>query len=254
MKVSQKTWTDYVGNLRDLNDTATGKVRQYLETHEIQTNEDRNQLVSYAFAVSTKYGEGAAALSAKMFDSIAAAEGVSIPEAEIADTATMDETARAVVGTLKTGNNDIVAGSVGRLVKMAGVDTTMKNAIRYGAEWAWLPQGNETCAFCLMLASRGWQHASKDALKNGHAEHIHAHCDCIYAVRFDSSTDYEGYNPDKYLQMYEDAEGDTWQEKVNSMRRNISNNNKKTIRIQKKEKPLRSIASRDEGVNIIKKQ
>ena len=105
-------------------------------------------------------------------------------------------------GTLKTGNAETVSGSVGRLVKMAGVDTVMKNALRDGAMWAWIPQGSETCAFCIMLASRGWQHASKNALRHGHAQHIHAHCDCLYAVRFDDSTDYAGYDPQRYLDMY----------------------------------------------------
>ena len=77
-----------------------------------------------------------------------------------------------------------------------------------------------------MLASRGWQHISDRALKNGHAEHIHAHCDCQYAVRFDNNTEVEGYDPDKYLEMYENAEGDTWQEKLNAMRRENDRINK----------------------------
>ena len=45
----------------------------------------------------------------------------------------------------------------------------LKNALRDGAEFAWVPNG-DTCAFCMTLASRGWQRASKRAIKNGHAE------------------------------------------------------------------------------------
>jgi hypothetical protein len=80
--------------------------------------------------------------------------------------------------------------------------------------------------FCLTLASRGWQEASKKAIKNGHAEHIHANCDCTYAVRFDKNTTVEGYEPEKYLEIYENAEGDTPEEKINSMRRIQYRNNK----------------------------
>lgn len=219
LTVSQDSWNDYTDRLRLLNDTAADEVRQYLGTHDVTSREGRGQLIDYAYGVATKYGEGSAALSAQMYDAIARAEGMELPEAEVAETATIDETARAVVGTMKTGNNEVVAGSIGRLVKVAGVDTTMKNALRDGAQWAWIPQGSETCAFCIMLASRGWQYASEAALKGGHAEHIHANCDCTYAVRFSSDTEYEGYDPDKYLRMYEDAEGNSWQEKLNSMRR-----------------------------------
>ena len=39
--------------------------------------------------------------------------------------------------------------------------------------------------------------------------------DCTYAVRFDKNTDVEGYEPEKYLEMYQNAEGDTPQEKIN---------------------------------------
>lgn len=195
---------------------------QLPENLDTLSREKRSELVRIGYAYATKYGEGAAAASCEMYDAIAKESGVDVPDAEPAETATYPEAGKAVNGTLKTGNAEIVAGSVGRMVKMAGVDTMMKNAIRDGAEWAWIPQGNETCAFCIMLASRGWQRASKAALNGDHADHIHAHCDCMYAIRFDSETNVEGYDPEKYKAMYDEAEGDTWEEKLNSMRREIS--------------------------------
>ena len=51
-------------------------------------------------------------------------------------------------------------------------------------------------------------------LKGGHAEHIHANCDCEFAVRFDGSTSVAGYDPEKYLAQYREAGSD-----VNAMRR-----------------------------------
>ena len=97
----------------------------------------------------------------------------------------------------------------------------LKNAERDGAQFAWVPMG-DTCAFCLTLASRGWQYMSKNAMKHGHAEHIHANCDCTYAIRFDESSTVAGYDSDRYLEMYENAEGSTPAEKINSMRREIA--------------------------------
>lgn len=64
------------------------------------------------------------------------------------------------------------------------------------------------------LDSRGWQTASKKLLKNGHAEHIHAHCDCEFAVRSHSGTSVAGYDPEKHLKQYRDAGSD-----MNAMRR-----------------------------------
>lgn len=51
-------------------------------------------------------------------------------------------------------------------------------------------------------------------LKGGHAEHIHAHCDCEFAVRFRSDTTVAGYDPDEYYRQYREAGGD-----INAMRR-----------------------------------
>ena len=47
------------------------------------------------------------------------------------------------------------ASGVSRLVKRAGADTTPHNAVRDGAEWAWVPHG-DACPFCRMLAYNGW--------------------------------------------------------------------------------------------------
>ncbi len=97
-----------------------------------------------------------------------------------------------------------------------------------------MPRG-DTCAFCITLASRGWQKASRAALKGGHAEHIHANCDCEYAVRFDGKSGVEGYDPEKYLKMYENAEGGSSQEKINSMRRELEAGKRDEINARKRE-------------------
>ena len=219
MTIPERTWLRYIRMLSAINSTASKKFAAYLATHDVMTKAGRKAAIDYAAALATKYGESAAAVACEMYDVVAEASGVIVPSAEPAETASYGEVAKAVNGVLKQSQNvDMISSVVGRLVKRTGADTTLNNAIRDGAEFAWVPSG-DSCAFCIMLASNGWQRASKKALKGGHAEHIHANCDCTYAIRFDSRSNVAGYDRDKYLEIYENAEGSTWREKLNSMRK-----------------------------------
>lgn len=230
MRVTQKAWDNYVKLLRKFSDRATNEMKAYLSTQNVLYNEGnitlyqyRENLIRYAYALATKYGEGAGAAACEMYDAVSALENANVPPALPARTATYGEVAKAVLGTLKTANDEIVSSAVGRQVKMVGVDTMMQNALRDGAEWAWIPRG-DTCAFCITLASQGWQKASKKMLKDGHAEHVHANCDCTFAIRHTPNIDIEGYNPQEYLKMYYDAplkdgQSPSAKNRVNAMRR-----------------------------------
>lgn len=251
MTITRSVWSKYIASLRKVNDEAARLAIRYLETHDTVTQAGVDALIEYCYSLATKYGEAAAELAAQMYDALALATGASVAPAVPAATATMQETAKAVVGTMKTGNNEIVSSAVGRLVKMAGVDTTMQNALRDGAEWAWIPVG-DTCAFCITLASRGWQRASKKAIRGGHAEHIHANCDCTYAIRFDNS-EVEGYDPREYEEMYYDADGKKPQDRINAMRREFYAQNKDEINAQKRsayEKRKERESSSAEEINV----
>ena len=109
----------------------------------------------------------------------------------------------------------------------------MQNAVRDGAEWAWVPSG-DSCAFCIALTSRGWETASQKALKGNHAQHIHANCDCTYAIRFDGESKYESYNPDKYKEIYDNASDGNSYEKINAIRREKYKLNKDKINASKR--------------------
>lgn len=240
MIITDRQWNRYISVLRELNNKAAEDMIRFMTDRNVLkrgntyvlSNAERKKLIDYAYALATKYGEGAAAAAAEMYDVIALASKANVPPAEPAKTATYGEVAKAVNGTLKQ-SPEIVPSAVSRLVKTAGVDTTINNAIRDGAYWAWVPRG-DTCSFCIMLASNGWQKASKNALKNGHAEHIHANCDCTYVVRFGNDLFVEGYDPQEYLDMYNSADGTKWQDKLNSMRRDYYAENKDKINAQKR--------------------
>ena len=223
MRITEKTWVEYIDRLSRLNEEAGQKMADYITSHGTQ---DVDRLIAYADALVQKYGEGTAELACQMYDAVAQASGVTVSPAEPAAPADYGETAKMVNATRQSPPQ--LQGGVRRLVKRAGADTTLKNAIRDGAEWAWVPHG-DTCPFCLTLASRGWQKASAKALKGGHAEHIHAHCNCEYAIRFDSNTTVAGYDPDKYLEQYNAAGGD-----INAMRRAQYAENRDVINAQKR--------------------
>lgn len=229
MSISTKQWQTYKTLMSQLKGTARKKMNDYLQRHGIS---DMDAVIDYAYGLATKYGEGASAAAAEMYDAIAKQQGADVPSAEVAQTASYTDTAKAVTYAKGIGQN-MIPGAVEILVKQAGEDTTLKNAIRDGAEFAWIPSG-DSCAFCLTLASNGWRHASKKTISGDHADHIHAHCNCMFAIRFDGKSTVEGYDPDKLREQYDNAEGKTWREKVNSMRREQYETNKDTINAQKR--------------------
>lgn len=234
MTLPESSWVRYTKLLSSINSTAARKYEAYLKTHETASKAGRKAAIDYAAALVQKYGESAAAVSCEMYDGIAEAAGVLVPAAEPAAVATYGEVAKTVNGMMKQEQpEETIANAIGRLVKRTGADTTLQNAKRDGAEFAWIPHG-DTCSFCLMLASNGWRKASKKTIKGDHAEHIHSGCDCEFAIRFDGKPDYAGYDPEKYRAMYDNAEGDTWQEKLNSMRRDEYAANKDRINEQKR--------------------
>lgn len=208
MKLTQAAWDEYISRLSRLNQKAGQLMREYMDGHP---EADTDALIRYAYALVTKYGEGSAELACQMYDALAEAQGVTLPAAEPAPTATYGEVTGMVKATQDSPPS--LQQGVSRMIKQAGADTTTRNAIRDGAEWAWVPHG-DACPFCRMLASNGWQRASKNLLKKGHAQHIHANCDCEFAVRFSREFDVSGYDPEEYLRQYRDAGSD-----VNAMRR-----------------------------------
>ena len=247
-QIKASAWKKYTATLRMLSETASKRLTAYItEGHTEQ------EILDYAYALVTKYGEGAAELACEMYDALAAYSDALVPPAVPAATATYGETAGAIRGEMKrTDRVDVISSAAGRLVKMASADTMQQNALRDGAEWAWIPQG-DTCAFCLTLASRGWQRASQDAIRNGHAEHIHNNCDCNYCVRLDPYVTVEGYDPEWYLAMYNNAPGGSPEKKINAMRREFYAENKEVINEQKRSayaKRMERNSSAAEEINV----
>ena len=225
MQITIRVWTEYITKMSQISQKAADLMQAWVQKNGFSNDK---ALLDYAYALSQHYGQAIGALSCQMYEATAAAQGMNIPTAEMAPLPEYGEVAKAVRGTMKQSQMNVPA-TLARLVKQVGADTTLKNAERDGAQFAWVPHG-DTCSFCITLASRGWQYMSKKALRNGHAEHIHAHCDCEYAVRFDGRSNVEGYDPDKYLEEYQAAGSD-----INAMRRIRYKENKDAINARKRE-------------------
>lgn len=96
---------------------------------------------------------------------------------------------------------------VERSVKQTARSTMLTNAARDGQalKFARVPAGSETCAFCHMLASRGWVYATKESASTAQktGKSFHAGCDCVIVPSFGSDDPIiEGYDPDLLYQRY----------------------------------------------------
>lgn len=103
--------------------------------------------------------------------------------------------------------HDVVADQVSRqardtIVRNLGMETAVDNV-----GYARVPVG-DTCAFCIMLASRGFVYTSKKAaVRTRTGEKYHDNCNCV-AVPFHKADTIPGYTDElrKYEQMYFEAD------------------------------------------------
>lgn len=235
MKITLNQWKRYRDTLRKLGETAENEfMNHFFKNGKGLAGVTVEQVEDYAYALVSKYGEGSAELACRMYDAIASLQSANVLSAVPADVATRKEVSEAVRECVKTSSSgQLLIPTIKRLIKQASADTMLQNAIRDGAEWAWIPSG-DTCAFCLTLASRGWQKASKGMLKNGHAQHIHSNCDCNFAVRF-SPLEVDGYDSIEYMELYQSADGKKPKDKINAIRRASYKLNAEKIRAQKRD-------------------
>lgn len=234
MQITYKEWQKYLGLLEKLDKKAKIEFIQFNSKKGGFNNYDRYEMLDFIYALTTKYGEASATISAQLYDEIALASGKILPPAIPAETMTYKEVAKTVNGAMKfSPTEDYISGVVGQIIKQASADTTLQNAKRDSAEFAWIPSG-DTCVFCLSIASNGWKRATKETMQGNHADHIHPNCTCEFCVRFDRSTNVQGYNPNKYKDMYDNAEGRTSKDKINYLRREQYAENKDEINEQKR--------------------
>ena len=83
-------------------------------------------------------------------------------------------------------------------IRRAANNTMERNAIRDGRKYARVPTSDHPCAFCIMLASRGFVYGSRQRAGEGNQYHTHCSCKIIAS----DSGDVEGYNQQEYIDAY----------------------------------------------------
>lgn len=198
-------------------------------------------------AALNNYGESAAAASADLFDDIMAAEGLSVHAVMRNGIVTVDEVKRiAHYQATKLLSDDVdgfiyeMANSTAYMTRQVANGTMMSQSVltqyrggweyrdnlrggkgravwsyssngvstEYQIRYARIPQGAETCDFCLMLASRGFVYLSEASAEGWN--HVHRNCDCIViagVVHKDGSewvqdTQVEGYDHKQLQQIW----------------------------------------------------
>lgn len=111
----------------------------------------------------------------------------------------------ALRNRLLTEVSERLDGPVQRAVQSPGRRTLEQTAHAAGIGYARVPTGAETCAWCLMLASRGPVYERDSATRTRDGRRYHDDCDC-QPVPVASEDDYpEGYDPDALYEQYENA-------------------------------------------------
>lgn len=175
----------------------------------------RASLTEMLAYLSRKYGDAAAGVAADLYDDMRASAGVEGAfRAVLADAVPagqVEASARWAAGPLWRAEPDGAAvlraasAVTDRWVKRAATGTVYGSAVRDPARprVARVPRGTATCAFCVMLASRGAVYVSAGSA--GGVRRFHGGCDCETVTVFRGDRLPAGYDLGTYRDMYSAA-------------------------------------------------
>ncbi len=162
------------------------------------------------------FGDRAATIACSAYDVTMEELGISVQPSAVYNPVSVNSTGRQVDYLMRQLTPDTFDSFAQKLaerayenVGRAANKTTIHNAERdysKGVRYARVPTGKETCGFCLMLASRGFDYTSRKAAGDmGFGfNRFHDRCDCR-VVAGDELTTVEGYDPDWLYDVYLDA-------------------------------------------------
>lgn len=161
--------------------------------------------ITFMQDVIATYGDMSAGIAADWFDEVRdtspAVAGVSTFRAVAAPPLPAEQIAGSTGWALSTDEPMVnLDGVLDRLIKQQGRDTIVYNTERDHARYARVPRG-KTCAFCLLLASRGPVYGSKRSA--GEGKKFHAHCDCVIVPVWTHADLPHGYDPDELYKTYQ---------------------------------------------------
>lgn len=162
----------------------------------------------YEFCRAKKYGSSYTAVVGQVsrYSVKASADAVidKMFDGKIGAGAVVGQLAGVVADQVQRKNRDVIFENLYIEYNAAVARGDRKTAAQIG--YARVPQGN-ACAFCIMLASRGFVYTSEHtATRSRGGGKYHEHCTCE-AVPFTRADEIAGYSGDfgKYNEMYDDA-------------------------------------------------
>ena len=165
----------------------------------------RDALLDTMPAMVKRYGDLAAVVSAEWFEEV---YGVSAQTASGVSVAQVQAGVRYAAGHAFAGDPMSVYATLlqglDKWVKQQGRETIRNSAFSHKMAYARVPRGGKSCAFCLMLASRGAVYQSRRTA-GGLGREFHGQCRCQVIAYRDGDDWPSGYDPDALLDVYNAA-------------------------------------------------
>lgn len=221
MRISLAELAEYTSKLTAQQRAAQVYVETNLRTfYQLNPGVDLTTMREYAEQLMTmvyqQFGDQAAACACVEYDAVMQQLGFDVLPAEITstvDTGTLHSSINYFLRSVQADEFDAFASQMASKaydhVFRTANKTMVHNATRdysKGVRYARIPTGNETCGFCLMLASRGFVYTSRYEAgdSGGRYNWYHNLCDCR-VMPGDETTEVEGYDPDELYDRYLDA-------------------------------------------------
>ncbi|QPK80811.1 hypothetical protein G7Y41_07055 [Schaalia sp. ZJ405] len=202
-----------VNDLTKAQRTAAAAARRDLEAFFKQVSdwppeEVRDALLELMPVIASEYGDLAASVSAQWYDKVrpdsARPYSPTIPPPT--SPKDVERSVRTAAHYLFEGDYAtsklILAGMLERHISGRGRETIARNTLADpdAKRFARVPKG-KTCAFCSMLASRGFVYATEESA--GKFKKFHSDCDCQIVPAFGNNIPHiEGYDPEALYKEY----------------------------------------------------
>lgn len=222
MRVSAAILAEYRKILDELGEQAGDRVSAAIAyTSGMRVTPVRDAAIEALSDVAAVEGDMAQVLAAQLYDEVCASEGIDTEPArlyeDVIDEGWIAEKVHWHARALIEGNRARFEGECRKLadfyVKRCAYENTVRNCDANRVRYARVPSGNETCAWCLMLASRGFVYHSEESASHGR----HVGCDCVVLPGVPGKTKVDGYDEEgmrRRWAMCQQAagveDGDTW--------------------------------------------
>lgn len=194
---------------RELVRMAQNELRGFFSTVDLTRPERvRDALLEIVPLLTREYGELVATVAAEWFEQVHPGTFLAQTAAETFPSAGVTENVRYHAGSLFTDDPYAalsgISGAMQRFILYSGRTTVARNVQldpsnpRFGR----VPTGAKTCAWCSLLASRGFVYLTRESAGIV-ASDYHDDCDCQIVPEWGSGSSHiAGYDPDRLYDQY----------------------------------------------------